>query len=105
MQHLKIPETPILQGEDAVKALNEYILELKMEDNLMDEKQRIVMLKLAEGLISTVRAEVEAQKTSVEPISTRVKNEKKGRFLQFFTHAEEVRYRITSRVREQFPLL
>jgi len=105
MQHLEVPETPILQGEDAVKALNEYIAELKMEENPMDDKQRTVMLKLAEGLIRSVKAEIIAQRSSDEPDPTELKREKKARFLHYFTHSEAPKFSTTPRVRERFPLL
>lgn len=105
MQHLEVPETPILQGEDAVRALNEYITELKQEENPIDDKQRTVMIKLAEGLIRSVQAEIVAQKNSDESNPTELKREKTTRFLHFFTHAEEQKFTPTSRVREWFQLL
>lgn len=105
MQYLEIPETPVLHGEEAIKALNEYIVELKMEGSPMDEKQRTVMIKLAEGLINSVKAEIKARKISEELNTPKLKTDRKARFPNFFKHSEKPKYPITHRVRERFPLL
>jgi len=104
MQYLEIPETPVLHGEEAIKALNGYIAELRMEENPLDGKQRTVMIKLAEGLINSVKAETKAHENSGEPSTTKLKTDKTAMVPYIFSHSEKPKYPTTHRVRER-PLL
>ena len=105
MQYLAIPETPIIHGEEAIKALNEYIAELKKDENPLGGKQRTVMIKLAEGLINSVKAETKAHESPGERDTTKLKTAKKARFPNFFTNSEKPKYPTMHRVRERLPLL
>jgi hypothetical protein len=58
MQPLKIPELPILRGEEAINALHEYIRELEEQKNEeLTEKQTKALIKLAQELISAIETE------------------------------------------------
>lgn len=58
MQYIEIPEFPTLRGKEAIKALNEYISELKeRRSKELTKKQTKALIKLARGLISAIEAE------------------------------------------------
>jgi GMP synthase PP-ATPase subunit len=58
MQYIEIPELPTLRGENAVKALYEYIRELEEQRNEgLTKKQTKALIKLAQGLISAIETE------------------------------------------------
>jgi hypothetical protein len=61
MQFIEIPEFPILRGEEAVKALNEFIIELKEQRGKeLTAKQTKALIKLAKGLIHSIETETRA---------------------------------------------
>jgi hypothetical protein len=68
MQSIEIPELPTLRGENAIKALNEYIKELEGQNNgELTKKQTQTLIKLSQGLISVIETEthsVNAEKQS-----------------------------------------
>jgi hypothetical protein len=67
MQYLTIPVFPTLRGEEAIKALNEYIKELEGQKPVeLTEKQVNALIKFARELISTI--ELETPKTLKENI-------------------------------------
>ena len=58
MQTIEIPEFPTLCGEEAVKALYEYVRELEEQKNEeLTEKQTEALIKLALGLIAAIETE------------------------------------------------
>jgi len=58
MQYFEMPELSVLQGDDAVAALQEYIDELEENrDEDLTESQTKALIRLAKGLISTIEAE------------------------------------------------
>lgn len=62
MKHLDIPVTPVLEGEDAVRALKEYISELEEgRGRELHEKQKLVMIGLAKRLLLSIEAETNLQ--------------------------------------------
>jgi len=71
MQSIEIPELPTLRGENAIKALNEYIKELEGQNNgELTKKQTQTLIKLSQGLISVIETEthsVNAEKQSKSP--------------------------------------
>ena len=61
MRYVEIPQFPVLRGEQAVNALQDYIAELKGQENSeLTEKQVAALVKLARGLISSIEAEKQA---------------------------------------------
>ncbi len=62
MKSLRIPDFPTLHGEEAIKALGDFIGELKEQRGKeLSEKQAAAMIKLAEGLISTIEKETQSK--------------------------------------------
>lgn len=60
---LQIPESPVLHGEKALKALNEFVNEIKeRKGEEFTDKQTAALLKLAEGLIESIETETEWKK-------------------------------------------
>lgn len=58
MEHIKIPQIPVLRGEKAIEALHDFINELEEQRGKeLTEKQADAMVKLATGLISTIETE------------------------------------------------
>jgi chromatin remodeling complex protein RSC6 len=58
MQYIEIPEFPTHRGKDAIKALYEYIRELKEQrSEELTKKQTKALIKLAQGLISAIETE------------------------------------------------
>jgi hypothetical protein len=58
LELIEIPEFPILHGEKAIKALQDYIRELEEQKNEeLTDKQAKAMIQLAQGLISTIETE------------------------------------------------
>lgn len=68
MQEFQVPKSHILQGKEAIKALNEYIGELEQytgED--LTKTQTTALIKLAKGLISTIEDETSSDEQVKEP--------------------------------------
>jgi hypothetical protein len=68
MQALELPKSQILQGNEAIDALNEYISELHQyngED--LTKTQTNALIKLAKGLISTIENETSSADRMKEP--------------------------------------
>jgi hypothetical protein len=63
MRYIEIPETPKIQGEDAILALKSYVKELQEEkgNTELSPKQTRAMIKLANGLISSIQTEIRAK--------------------------------------------
>ena len=67
MQPPKIPELPILCGEEAKNALHEYIRELEeQKSEELTEKQSKVLIKLSHELISTVETQMRSAREEEE---------------------------------------
>lgn len=61
MRYIEIPQFPVLQGEQAVKALHGFIRELEEpRKEELTEKQTVALIKLAKGLISSIEGERQA---------------------------------------------
>lgn len=59
MQSVKIPSFQRLRGEEAVKALNEFIAELEEQRGKeLTDKQTNALIKLAKGLMKSVKTEM-----------------------------------------------
>jgi len=59
MQPIEIPEFTRLRGEKAIKALYTFINELEEQRGKeLTDKQTTALIKLAEGLISSIKAEM-----------------------------------------------
>lgn len=68
MQELQVPKSHLLQGKEAITALNEYIGELEQytgED--LTRTQTAALIKLAKGLISSIENETTADEQVKEP--------------------------------------
>jgi len=62
MRNLVIPEIPILRGQEAIEALNEIIKELEQQKgNELTEKQAKALMKVANELISSIKAEMDSE--------------------------------------------
>jgi len=62
MESLRIPNFPTLHGEEAIKALCDFIGELEEQRGReLSEKQTAAMIKLAKGLISTIEKETQSK--------------------------------------------
>ncbi len=59
MQYIEIPEISILRGDKALKALYDFIDELKQGEEELTEKQTAALIKFAKGLISTIETETQ----------------------------------------------
>jgi len=58
MQSVKIPKFQRLRGEEAIKALNEFIAELEEQRGKeLTDKQTNALIKLAKGLMASVKIE------------------------------------------------
>jgi hypothetical protein len=67
MEYLTIPTFQTLRGEEAIKALTEYIKELEEQKPVeLTKKQTNALIKSAKGLIATI--ELEASKTPMKNI-------------------------------------
>ncbi len=65
MQYCERPEVHALQGEDAIKALDEYIDEIRESPpEELTEGQAEAMIKLAKGLISVIDEETTVWETA-----------------------------------------
>ncbi len=79
MQHIEIPEFPVLRGEKAIKALYDFIDELEEQRGKeLTEKQTTALIKFARGLISSIEAETRSD--------TSYKNTKEMSFVTAFAH-------------------
>jgi len=84
MQPYYKPEILVLEGEEAVQVLNEYVKEL-MEGQAeeLTKEQAKVMIKLAKGLISTIEEEAQNQvRTEKTQLLPNLKNIIKNRVSQ-----------------------
>lgn len=55
---IEIPEFPRLHGKKAIKALHDFIAELKEQKGKeLTDKQTTALTKIAKGLISSIQAE------------------------------------------------
>ena len=90
MQHFKIPELQILKGEEAIAALKEYVQELNENgDENLTPTQTQTLIKLAQGLISTIESESQSSKPKKkQQIFTRLKNV----IAENLTSKEDLRY-------------
>jgi len=58
MEAIKIPYSPVLSGGEAIKAIQEFTRQVKEERNEeLTTKQTKTLIKLAQGLISSIEAE------------------------------------------------
>ena len=58
MQDIEMPKLQVLEGKEAITALKEYIRELNEKgDEDLSPSQIKVLIKLADGLISTIESE------------------------------------------------
>jgi len=58
MTFIEIPDLPVLRGEEAIKALSDFIKELEEEKSEeLTVKQTKALTKFARGLISAIEAE------------------------------------------------
>lgn len=58
MQDVEMPEISVLHGDEAIKALQQYIDELEKQDvEGLTENQTRALVKIAQGLISTLEAQ------------------------------------------------
>ena len=83
MEYLKIPEYPILSGNDAIKALYDFKNELEgQRGKELTEKQIAALTKLANGLIDSIKAETRSRPSvivrkaipdSIESVLTRAR--------------------------------
>jgi len=59
MKLIEIPQFPALRGQDAIEALNEIIREFEEQKGKeLTEKQAKALIKFANGLISSIEAEM-----------------------------------------------
>jgi len=67
MQPIEIPKFPTLHGENAIKALHDFINELEeQKSGELTEKQTRALIKFAEGLISSLEVEIRSEKAVEE---------------------------------------
>lgn len=76
MQLVEIPYSPVLSGEEAIKAIQEFTRQVEEENEELTIQQTNTLIKVAQGLISTIEAESVAPcKDNKEmPVMKRVKN-------------------------------
>ena len=56
---IKVPESQRLRGEEAIKALHDFIAELEEQKGKeLTEKQTKALVKIAKGIISSIQAEM-----------------------------------------------
>jgi phage host-nuclease inhibitor protein Gam len=68
MQYLNIPKFPTLRGEDAIKALNDYVQELvEQKPEELTDKQVTTLTKFAEGLISSIQSQTPSKSLKPRP--------------------------------------
>jgi len=80
MQLIEIPQFPTLRGQDAIEALNEIIKELEEQKGKeLTEKQAKALIKFANGLISSIEAEMSS--------GTSNRNKPKSAFFKKFEDA------------------
>lgn len=59
---IKIPEFPVLRGQDAIDALKEIVKELKeQKDKELTVKQAKALTEFANGLILSIQAEMSSE--------------------------------------------
>lgn len=59
MQYIEIPKFPVFRGEKAIKFLRSFINELaEHRSEELTKKQATTLIKIANGLISTIEAEM-----------------------------------------------
>jgi len=69
MQLIEIPEFPILRGEEAKKALSDFIKELEgQKSEELTDKQTKALINFAKGLISSLDAMEANSATSAKKI-------------------------------------
>lgn len=62
MRVIEIPEFPTLRGQEAIDALNEIIKELEQQKGKeLTEKQAKALIKVANGLISSIKVEIDSK--------------------------------------------
>jgi hypothetical protein len=89
MQPIEIPEFEILRGEKAIEALYVFINELDgQRDKELTDKQTNALIKLANGLISSIEAETPLDTSSEET--------------DFLRHLKETTIKCISDVRTRF---
>ncbi len=54
---IEIPESPVLHGEEAIRALQDFIDELEQKKNELADKQSKTLIKIAKVLIVAIEAE------------------------------------------------
>jgi len=80
VQLIEIPQFPTLRGQDAIEALNEIIRELEEQKSKeLTEKQAKALIKFANGLISSIEAEM----------SSETSNKDKPKHFAFFKKVED----------------
>ena len=58
MQNVRIPEFPMLRGEEAIEALEEFVRELEEQRGKeLTDKQTTALIKFSFGLIASIQAE------------------------------------------------
>jgi hypothetical protein len=68
MQYLIIPTFQTLRGEEAIKALTEYIKELEEQKPMeLTEKQTNALIQFARGLISSIQSEATSKRVKPRP--------------------------------------
>lgn len=55
---IEIPESPVLHGEEAIRALQDFIEELEQNRNEPIDKQSEALIKIAKVLIGAIKAEM-----------------------------------------------
>lgn len=62
MRVIEIPEFPTFRGQEAIDALNEIIKELEQQKGKeLTEKQAKALIKVANGLISSIKVEIDSK--------------------------------------------
>ena len=91
MQYVEIPELPTLRGEEAIRALYEYIRELEeQKSEELTEKQTKALIKLAQGLIPIIEAETHSAHVDKKIKSPRLVTQLKKTIIRAFqNHAEQ----------------
>jgi hypothetical protein len=68
MGFIEIPDSQILRDEEAIRALQDFILELKEHDGgRLTKKQKKTLTKIANLLITNIRIEMYEQRLSGKP--------------------------------------
>lgn len=67
MQPIENPEFPKLRGEKAIKALHDFINELvEQRGKELTDKQTTALIKLANGLISSIKREARSGTSDID---------------------------------------